>query len=58
VTRKDRFIWKADNIEVHRVTARAIAYGAARNRLREIEVVDADPRQAAHRAIEELTARP
>jgi hypothetical protein len=47
VTRKDRFTWKTDDIEVHLVIARAIAYDAARNQLREVEVIDADPRQAA-----------
>jgi hypothetical protein len=50
VNRKDRFIWKDDDIEVLRTTARAIAYDDARNRLREVEVIDADPRQAADRA--------
>jgi hypothetical protein len=54
VTRRDRFIWKADDIEVHRVTARAIAYDNARIPLREVGVTDADPRQATHRAIDEL----
>jgi hypothetical protein len=51
VTRKDHFTWNTEDIEVHLVTARAIAYAAARNRLREVDVIDADPRQAAHRAI-------
>jgi hypothetical protein len=55
MTRKDRFIWKADDIEVHRVTARAIAYDAARIPLREVGVTDADPRQAAHPTIDELS---
>ena len=34
MTRKDRFIWYIDDIEVHRVAARAIAYDAARILLR------------------------
>ena len=50
MTRRDRFVWKADDIEVHCVAARAIAYDAAR----EVEVIDADPRHAAHRAIDKL----
>ena len=55
--RKNRFVWDDDDlVEVHppRVTARAIAYDVDRNRLREVEVVDADPSQAARRAIDEL----
>jgi hypothetical protein len=52
--RTDRFLYKADDVEVHRVTARAVAYDAARTRLGEVEVVDADPADAAHRAIDEL----
>jgi hypothetical protein len=50
-------VWDDDDlVEVHppRATARAIAYDVDRNRLREVMVVDADPSQAAHRAIEEL----
>jgi hypothetical protein len=40
VTRKDRFIWNDDDIEIQLATARGIAYDATRNRLREVEVVD------------------
>ena len=54
VTRRDRFIWKDDDIEIHRVKARAVAYDDTRIPLREVRLTDADPRQAAHRAIDEL----
>jgi hypothetical protein len=55
---EDRFIWDMGDVEVHLVTALAIAYDAAGNQLHEVEVVDANPTQAAHRVVDKLYRQP